>query len=452
MTIEELRKSGWIAYEYIRGSYAYGLNTPTSDEDHGGVFICPQDNLYGLRSKYPEQIQDKKGDVVFYEFGRWIELLLKSNPTALESLFIPERCIIGKVHPAVQKIIDNRDMFLSKECFKTLHGYAVSQISKARGLNKKCVNPVTERKTVLDFCSVPYKQGSKKVADWLRDNGLKQKYCGLVALPNMHDTYGLYYDWGTHLICEYKIDLKTKPRNSMAYVFDDLLREQNDFYDDPKYVEGTRCFMDTLEEEYIYPRNRMYGDETEFDAFVSINPYGFTGIVSETGESNDVRVCEVPKNLKPLTVMTYNKSGYESHCRDYKEYKEWEQNRNPVRYESNLNKTYDGKNLSHTMRLMRMGRELAETGTLNIDRTAIDRDFLLAVKNHEFEYDDIMKMVEEEKVKMNEAEKLSGLPDQIDVEKINDLLIKTRKLIYNNYMIIDNPLIGHINSAAWMRD
>ena len=66
---------------------------------------------------------------------------MKSNPTALESLFIPKHCIIGEVHPMVQYIIDNRDMFLSKECFKTLLGYSYSQIYKARGLNKKIVNP-----------------------------------------------------------------------------------------------------------------------------------------------------------------------------------------------------------------------------------------------------------------------------------------------------------------------
>ena len=128
MTIEELKKSGWIAYEYIRGSHAYGLNTETSDIDKGGVYICPPEMLMGLRSNYIEQVSDEKNDTVYYEFGRWIELLLKSNPTALESLFIPKHCIIGEVHPMVQYIIDNRDMFLSKECFKTLLGYSYSQI------------------------------------------------------------------------------------------------------------------------------------------------------------------------------------------------------------------------------------------------------------------------------------------------------------------------------------
>lgn len=89
MTIEELRNSGLIAYEYKRGSHMYHLNTETSDEDFGGVFFCPKKMLLGLRGRYEEQVSDSKSDVVFYEFGRWLELLLKSNPTVLEGLFAP---------------------------------------------------------------------------------------------------------------------------------------------------------------------------------------------------------------------------------------------------------------------------------------------------------------------------------------------------------------------------
>jgi uncharacterized protein len=423
MTIEELREKGWIAYEYIRGSHAYGLNTPLSDEDHGGVFICPQEALYGLRSEYPEQIQDEKGDTVFYEFGRWIELLLKSNPTALESLFIPQRCVVGEVHPAIQEIINHRDDFLSKECFKTLTGYAISQIGKARGLNKKIVNPIVERKGVLDFCYVPYEQGSKKVTNWLYDYGLKQKYCGLVALPNMHDTYGLYYDWGTHLICEYGADLKNK--TNLREVWDKLCDEMITNIDANKYEH---CFASTFE---VWGLSR---DEflTEYEDFIKhTEPYGFTGIVSETSDSNEVRVCTIPKRLKPLTYMTYNKSGYESHCRDYKEYKEWEQKRNPVRYESNLNQNYDGKNMSHCMRLTRMGKELALGQGLRIDRTNIDREYLLSIKNHELEYDEVLAQANKEKAEMEAAQASSTLPDKVDIDKINQLLIAVRKQVYD---------------------
>ena len=149
-TIDYLREHNLIIYEYKRGSHLYHLNVETSDEDYGGVFVCPIEDLIGLRSGYVEQVSDEKNDTVFYELGRWLELLLKANPTVLESLFAPEDCII-KSHPIIDEIRKNRDLFVSKQCFNTFYGYGVSQIEKARGLNKKIVNPVTERKDILDF-------------------------------------------------------------------------------------------------------------------------------------------------------------------------------------------------------------------------------------------------------------------------------------------------------------
>lgn len=40
---------------------------------------------------------------------------------------------------------------MTKACFKPFMGYAKTQIIKARGLNKKIVNPVKERLEPLDF-------------------------------------------------------------------------------------------------------------------------------------------------------------------------------------------------------------------------------------------------------------------------------------------------------------
>lgn len=54
LTIGYLKQHNMIAYEYIRGSHAYGTNVETSDQDIGGVFICPPDMLMGLRENYVE--------------------------------------------------------------------------------------------------------------------------------------------------------------------------------------------------------------------------------------------------------------------------------------------------------------------------------------------------------------------------------------------------------------
>lgn len=409
ITIQDLRDRGWIAYEYVRGSHAYGLNVETSDKDVGGVFIIPQDYLMGLRSNYIEQVADETNDTVFYEFGRWVELLLKSNPTALESLFIPKHCIIGEVHPMIQHIIDNRDMFLSKECFKTLFGYAKSQIYKARGLNKKIVNPVTERKTVLDFCYVPYNQGSTNVDKWLQLNGLKQKYCALVPLPNMHNTYGLYYDFGTHIICEYGTDLRNE---------NEINKLSERLQDESQLTKEDKLFIQSLE-KYC-----------EYESIYEVIPSGYHGIVSENGESNDVRSESIPKGKQPIIIMSYNKDGYTSHCKDYREYQEWVKKRNPIRYESNLGKNYDGKNMSHCMRLIRMGKELALGQGFNVERTH-DRDYLLLIKNHGVEYDDIIAQAVKEQEEMDAAAEISMLPDIPNMDEINQLLIEARTKFYN---------------------
>jgi hypothetical protein len=123
--------------------------------------------------------------------------------------------------------------------------------------------------------------------------------------------------------------------------------------------------------------------------------------------------------------MTYNQQGYESHCKKYKEYKEWEENRNPIRYESNLHKNYDSKNIMHCTRLIHMGLELAKGEGFNVLRTW-DRDFLLDIRNHKFEYDEIMEYVEQKHAEFEEAIKTSTLPKQIDMDFVNDLLIHIR--------------------------
>ena len=404
MTIEELRNSGLIAYEYKRGSHMYHLNTETSDEDFGGVFFCPKKMLLGLRGRYEEQVSDSKSDVVFYEFGRWLELLLKSNPTVLEGLFAPKDCIVGEVHPAVRKILDNRELFLSKECFKTFYGYAVSQISKARGLNKKIVNPVTERKDILDFCYTFNDQGSLPIKKFLAENGLDQKYCGLVNIPNMSDgdssIYGVYYDFAAY------------------FKFENIDWARDWYNGNSPYKK----FFPSVSEQ-LSMQKRI--EDKEF--------FHYGGIVhpDEIEKSNTVRLSSVPKGEKPICFMAYNKNGYMRHCRDYKDYKEWEKNRNPVRYESNLGHNYDAKNVMHCMRLVRMAKELAQGKGFNVVRTW-DRDYLLDIRNHKFEYEDVMAQLEKEKLEMEEAIKSCTLPEKVDFDKVNDLLYDVRLKYYFN--------------------
>ena len=384
-----IRNDGRLLYEYIRGSHLYGLNNEDSDVDTSGVFVCTRDELFGCFG-YKPQVTDSRHDNTWFEIGELIRLLLKSNPTVMESLFVPKDKVLGQIHPLMQMVIDNREQFISKQCFNPFFGYAKSQIEKARGLNKKIVNPITERLTPYDFIYTFKGQGSTKFRDWLANRGLHQECCGLVNVPNMHDIYGVYYDFGAHIAAY------TDWKN------DSLFLTYACEYNKDKNIEETK--------------SRLSG----------IAPIGYRGVINVDVDGNELRLSSIDdKNTRPICFISYNQSGYSSHCRLYAEYQTWVKERNPKRYESNLDKNYDSKNMMHCFRLMHMAGEIAEGKGMILQRTW-DRQFLMDVRNHKFEYEEIIERLEEEKERMNQLMEQSTIREQIDTDFVNQLMIDIR--------------------------
>jgi uncharacterized protein len=190
MTLNELQNdSSHLLLKCISGSQAYGLALPHSDTDIKGVFIQPKKEYYGLT--YIDQINNETNDIMYYEIKKFVELLLKNNPNILELLNTPDDCVLHR-HPAMNLL--KPEVFLSKLCNQTFGQYAYAQIKKARGLNKKILNPLDrKRKTVLDFCHVVKGQDSVPVTEWLAEQGFVQEDCGLVKIDHMRDVYALYH-------------------------------------------------------------------------------------------------------------------------------------------------------------------------------------------------------------------------------------------------------------------
>ena len=385
-----IRQDGRLLYEYIRGSHLYGLNNEDSDIDTSGVYVCTREELFGCFG-YKPQVTDSRHDNTWYEIGELVRLLLKSNPTVLESLFVPEDKVIGNMHPIMQMLIDQRDQFISKQCFNPFFGYAKSQIEKARGLNKKIVNPVTERLTPYDFIYTFKGQGSTKFCDWLDNRSLHQECCGLVNVPNMHDIYGVYYDFGAH---------------TAAYP---------DWREDGRFISFCQEYYGETERAAVIER------------LSQMVPIGYRGVIKKDAKADEIRLSSIDdKHTRPMCFISYNQSGYSSHCRQYAEYQEWVSNRNPKRYESNLDKNYDSKNMMHCFRLMHMAAEIAEGRGVILQRTD-DRQFLMDVRNHKFEYEEIIEMLERDKERMNQLMEQSTIREKIDTDCVNDLMIEIRK-------------------------
>lgn len=209
MTIDELKKNNLILFECLSGSKAYGLDTPESDTDIKGVFYLPKEQFFGLH--YLPQVSNETNDLNYYELGRFVELLLKNNPNALELLASPEECVLYR-HPIMAQL--NLPLFLSKLAKDTFAGYAVTQIKKARGLNKKIHNPLPkERKGILDFCYVLQDNASLALPQWLEHNQYQADQCGLVNIPHIKGVYALYYD--EQNILQYKGLIKNDTVNSL---------------------------------------------------------------------------------------------------------------------------------------------------------------------------------------------------------------------------------------------
>ncbi|WP_288435563.1 nucleotidyltransferase domain-containing protein [uncultured Chryseobacterium sp.] len=364
MTIQDLKNNNLLLFEAISGSRAFGLATENSDTDIRGVYYLPKEEFFGLN--YIPQISNETNDITYYEIGRFVELLQKNNPNILEILASPEDCILYK-HPLMDLL--NIEDFLSKLCKDTFAGYAVSQIKKAKGLNKKIVNPVDkERKSILDFCFILDGQGSVPLKKWLHEfpssggvsvgrGGLSNEKCGLISIDHTKGMYALFYD-----------------------------------------ETGT---------------------------------LGYKGVI-QNEEANQVSLSSIPKDEKPVAYLYCHLDAYSIYCKDYREYWKWVAERNEDRYNVNQThgQNYDSKNMMHTIRLLQSCEQIFKTGSLDI--RVENRDELLGIKAGNQSYENVMQKSENLIQSIEHYYSISTLPDAPDLEKTTKILVEIRKKLYDN--------------------
>jgi hypothetical protein len=354
MTIADLRQQNLILFEAISGSRAYGTNLPHSDTDLKGVFILSESQFFGL--DYVPQVANETNDEVFYELRRFVELLLKNNPTVLELLGTPADCVIYR-HTLFDQF--RPQDFISRLCRQSFAEYAVAQIRKAKGLNKKINHPEPPgRKSVLDFCYITVGAGAQSADGWLARQGLSAAQCGLANVPHLTDLYALF-------------------------------------------VDRTPC-----------------------------QPLGYRGLVRDPKTSQDVQLSAVPKGEEPVAYLSFNRNGYSSYCRVFREYWEWVEKRNKERYANTVQhgKNYDAKNMLHVFRLLQMAEEIALTGTLQVRRS--NREFLLQIRRGEFEYAELVAEAEQLVARVEIAFENSALPAAPSSEVAEETLRRVRRAFY----------------------
>lgn len=359
MTVQELRERGWIILECVSGSHMYGLATETSDKDIRGVFVLPTEEV--LKGNYIEQVNDDSQDTVFYEVGRFLHLLEKGNPNILELLNCPEDCIIYK-HPDFDTYFPDPKKYLSKQLYNSFTGYAHSQIEKARGLNKKINNPQPiQRKDLLDFCYI-LMQG-KSIPFW--------KF------------------FTDKIDAEISEDEKKK-----------LVLEYSKNFGLVKYPNGKQLYA-------------LYFMETEGKQIL------------KDLNSTELVLRSISKEEESQSCLTlwYNIDGFQCHCKEYREYHKWVEERNPQRYQENTKADYDLKNMMHCVRLLEMSLDIFKEEKLVVRRP--NREYLLDIRKAKFSYEEIMDRCQGLLEEVKTAKDTCSLPDKVSRDP--ELLLRIRR-------------------------
>jgi predicted nucleotidyltransferase len=362
-TLKEIEERGMIIFSAIMGSKAYGTSLPISDTDIRGIFIQPLDDI--LLHGYVEQVSDEKNDIIFYELRRFMHLVSGNNPNILELLNAPEDCILISSQD-YKKIYLSRDKFLSKICQNSFGGYAIQQIKKSRGYDKKINWEESEmvRKEVLDFCYVLQHNGTVPLLDYfarLNENQGISSFdvynFGLSKMDHAHDLYAAY----------------------------DLTR-----YNQRKGIISRRPNVNDVQ------------------------------IVSIPKEAPVSFYMTFNKDAYSTHCKRY---------KEYQEWLE-KRNEDRFKMNKAHGKNYDSKNMSHTIRLLNVAIEIATQKEIIVRRTDDEIKILMSIRRGEMEYDDLLEKAESLMKKMDSLFDSSDLPETPDIEFIKNLQFEVRRNFY----------------------
>lgn len=116
---------------------------------------------------------------------------------------------------------------------------------------------------------------------------------------------------------------------------------------------------------------------------------------------------------------------YRAAATHWKQFQRWQKNRNPERAALEAAHGYDTKHAMHLVRLLRMGRELLETGSVHVWRGDRDGPELLAVRAGAWSYDQLMDEVhhQQQVIEALPSRGNASLPVKPDKEALDALCV-----------------------------
>jgi len=135
-----------ILFKALVGSRAYGVYNSNSDYDWRGVLLYPLDMYLGI-----EKVSNSKKyevDTTYYEITHFLRMCVGANPNILEILFSPYHYNVSSYG---QKIIDIRNIFLTKKVFYSYRGYYQSEYQNQKNGSKSRYHVIRIQLLLLNF-------------------------------------------------------------------------------------------------------------------------------------------------------------------------------------------------------------------------------------------------------------------------------------------------------------
>ena len=110
------------------GSRAWGLSDDASDTDTRGIFLLPFSWTVGL-VEAPDVIVSADGSATYWEIEKTIRQALRADPNTLETLFVPDAQALD---PIGERLLRERDAFVSREIYGSFGRYALAQTKRLR--------------------------------------------------------------------------------------------------------------------------------------------------------------------------------------------------------------------------------------------------------------------------------------------------------------------------------
>lgn len=345
-TKEQLMQDNLLV-KHKAGSYAYGTNIESSDEDYRGIFCGDKINI--LTPFFPiKEVEDSsEEDTKFLELRHFMKLCLDCNPNIIETCFVSKDDILFTT-PGYELLRSNRQALLSSKVAFTFTGYAHSQLSRLKGHHKWIMNPMPEQSPL------PYQYLS--CIQWF---GQKKNL---------------------------KIDI-TKFRDNYRLI--------------------------------------PYGS----DIFAVVESQGYQ-LWDDHGDLNDN--FQGDRSTLPSLVMLvkWNREEFKSCLNKHNQYWEWKKNRNPVRAKMEEEFSMDLKHAMHLVRLLRMGKEILETGEVLVKRP--DAKELLSIRNGAWKYEELIEYAEHMNHEVTEVwYNKTALPKKPNLHFAAQLLMDIQDLVWN---------------------